>query len=337
MSKTDKIKTALLLALAAVSLGALAAFLGMQYTLAAYAQSYVKGVAATGSIGTQLISSNLLYGYRSGNETIGANTLSMNADSAPSGNLSVTVTVSNYMQNYMSLHNSYDVKYTLSVTAQSPTGDEIDFTRCSVKAIAPAEDNGGSLDGNGTYKFLKKTLTGLAAATHSYTITFPAEYLNKISFTVKAALAEASSGYNNTGYAMLAATLVPTQKKQQAKSLNGQLINDAKPDDTAYTYEITLNGDNTYAKLTWPEGLEIDPWIYYSPTGETNYVDVNRYNAEKEAFATIDDDNRTAKFEMQPGAIVVNFYRKNSAQLTEEDLAKIQVTEDEEAKNAKKR
>ena len=309
MKRADKIKNIVLLALAVVSLGALAAFLGLQYSLAAYSRSYVKGVAATGSMGTQLISSNLLYNYKDSDAAakedskITQNTISI-TPAAGAENTSIEITLSNFVQGYMSLHNTYDVGYTLTVTAKKLSdSSNVDLSKYEVKIKNPGERTVQS-DTTGTCKLEDQNLRGAAAITHSFTINFPVEYINNVSFLVKVELDK----NNNTGYALLAANLVPVQKVQASESLHGQLINYENQDDDAYTYEITLNGKEGKVRLSWPsDKVELDPYFYLANNAARYQGLVSEIEMAK--------DKKSCTFTMKPGTFVVNFHRVNGKSL----------------------
>ena len=123
-------------------------------------------------------------------------------------------------------------------------------------------------------------------------MTFPEAKLGQAYFVIKATVvSEKSPG---TELACLAAKVVPSKRAEvKTAAVEGALVDEAGKfaDYAAYNYRVTVTGALANVTLTWGENVEIDPFF------ETNHS------------ATVDAAARKATFTMEPGSMVVNFYR----------------------------
>lgn len=123
-------------------------------------------------------------------------------------------------------------------------------------------------------------------------MTFPEGKLGQAYFVIKATVvSEQSPG---TELACLAAKVVPSKKAEvKTAAVEGALVDEAGKfaDYAAYNYRVTVTGAPANITLTWGENAEIDPFF------KINHG------------ATVNVEKRTATFTMEPGSMVVNFYR----------------------------
>ena len=127
---------------------------------------------------------------------------------------------------------------------------------------------------------------------HDYTVTFPEDKLGHAYFVIKAMVVSKESP--GTELTCLAAKVVPSKKAEvKTAAVEGALVDEAGKfaDYAAYNYRVTVTGAPANVELRWGENVEIDPFF------EINHG------------ATVDAAARKATFTMEPGSMVVNFYR----------------------------
>lgn len=113
-------------------------------------------------------------------------------------------------------------------------------------------------------------------------------------FVIKAAVVSKESP--GTELTCLAAKVVPSKKAEvKTAAVEGALVDETDEntfaDYAACNYRVTVTGAPASVTLKWGEHVEIDPFF------ATNHS------------ATVDPAASTATFTMEPGSMVVNFYR----------------------------
>ncbi len=184
---------------------------------------------------------------------------------------SFTFSIYNYLLSNSNFCNDKNVTYTLTVE-----GCGLDGTTWS---YAPQPAGNVKLPENQPTK-------------HDYTVTFPEDKLGHAYFVIKAMVVSKESP--GTELTCLAAKVVPSKKAEvKTAAVEGALVDEAGKfaDYAAYNYRVTVTGAPANVTLAWGENVEIDPFF------EINHG------------ATVDAAARKATFTMEPGSMVVNFYR----------------------------
>lgn len=251
---------------------AVALVTGGYFTYSAYtANGFLKSVAATGTA-QSLFASDLLTGYMSAPSNDELARAQRSVTVYPSnGQCSFTFSTYNYLLGNSNFCNDKNVTYTLTVE-----GHGLDDATWS---YAPQPSGSVILPENQPTK-------------KDYTVTFPEGKLGQAYFVIKATVvSEQSPG---TELACLAAKVVPSKKAEvKTAAVEGALVDEAGKfaDYAAYNYRVTVTGAPANITLTWGENAEIDPFF------KINHG------------ATVNVEKRTATFTMEPGSMVVNFYR----------------------------
>lgn len=251
---------------------AVALVTGGYFTYSAYtANGFLKSVAATGAA-QSLFASDLLTGYMSAPSNDELARAQRSVTVYPSnGQCSFTFSIYNYLLGNSNFCNDKNVTYTLTVE-----GHGLDDATWS---YAPQPSGSVILPENQPTK-------------KDYTVTFPEGKLGQAYFVIKATVvSEQSPG---TELACLAAKVVPSKKAEvKTAAVEGALVDEAGKfaDYAAYNYRVTVTGAPANITLTWGENAEIDPFF------KINHG------------ATVNVEKRTATFTMEPGSMVVNFYR----------------------------
>lgn len=251
---------------------AVALVTGGYFTYSAYtANGFLKSVAATGTA-QSLFASDLLTGYMSAPSNDELARAQRSVTVYPSnGQCSFTFSIYNYLLGNSNFCNDKNVTYTLTVE-----GHGLDDATWS---YAPQPSGSVILPENQPTK-------------KDYTVTFPEGKLGQAYFVIKATVvSEQSPG---TELACLAAKVVPSKKAEvKTAAVEGALVDEAGKfaDYAAYNYRVTVTGAPANITLTWGENAEIDPFF------KINHG------------ATVNVEKRTATFIMEPGSMVVNFYR----------------------------
>lgn len=261
------------LVVAAIALAcAVALVTGGYFTYSAYtANGFLKSVAATGTA-QSLFASDLLTGYMSAPSNDDLDRAQRSVTVYPSsGQCSFTFSIYNYLLSNSNFCNDKNVTYTLTVEGHGLDG-----------ATWSYEPQPGS----------SVTLPENQPTKKDYTVTFPEGKLGQAYFVIKATVASEQSP--GTELACLAAKVVPSKKAEvKTAAVEGALVDEAGKfaDYAAYNYRVTVTGAPASVTLTWGENVEIDPFF------ETNHG------------VTADKTNHTVTFTMEPGSLVVNFYR----------------------------
>lgn len=251
---------------------AVALVTGGYFTYSAYtANGFLKSVAATGTA-QSLFASDLLTGYMSAPSNDELARAQRSVTVYPSnGQCSFTFSIYNYLLGNSNFCNDKNVTYTLTVEGYGLDGATWGY----------APQPGGSV-----------TLPENQPTKKDYTVTFPEGKLGQAYFVIKATVvSEQSPG---TELACLAAKVVPSKKAEvKTAAVEGALVDEAGTfaDYAAYNYRVTVTGAPANVTLTWGENVEID-----------RFFEINH-------GATVDATARTATFTMEPGSMVVNFYR----------------------------
>lgn len=250
---------------------AVALVTGGYFTYSAYtANGFLKSVAATGTA-QSLFASDLLTGYMSEPSDAELAHAQRSVTVYPNNKqCSFTFSIYNYLLSNSNFCNDKNVTYTLTVE-----GHGLDGTTWSCSPQV-----GGNV-----------TLPENQPTKHDYTVTFPEDKLGHAYFVIKATVSGESPG---TELTCLAAKVVPSKRAEvKTAAVEGALVDEAGEfvDYAAYNYRVTVTGASANVTLTWGENVEIDPFF------ETNHS------------ATVDATARTATFTMEPGSMVVNFYR----------------------------
>lgn len=251
---------------------AVALVAGGYFTYSAYiANGFLKSVAATGTA-QSLFASDLLTGYMSAPGDAELARAQRSVTVYPNNKqCSFTFSIYNYLLSNSNFCNDKNVTYTLTVE-----GCGLDGTTWS---YAPQPAGNVKLPENQPTK-------------HDYTVTFPEDKLGHAYFVIKAMVVSKESP--GTELTCLAAKVVPSKRAEvKTAAVEGALVDEAGKfaDYAAYNYRVTVTGALANVTLTWGENVEIDPFF------ETNHS------------ATVDAAARKATFTMEPGSMVVNFYR----------------------------
>lgn len=268
----------------AVLLCAVAIAMGTYLTYTAFlAGDFLKSVAVSGT-SQALFASDMLTGYT--NETLndeGIAVRSVIADTSGK-NCSFTFRIYNHLLGDKNKVNDKDVNATLSVEATGTTDWSI--------SGSPTLTAGGTVD---------LSFPANRATMYTYKVTFSKADLNKASFTVKAKVGSNSPG---TNLKWLAAKIAPSERAEvTASGVSGEWVD--KNSDTgafdAYNYRVTVTGVTTKVKLTWGDGVELDPFF------EANHKNGN-------GQATVSGNSIT--YDVSPGSEIITFYRKGDSKPT---------------------
>lgn len=251
---------------------AVALVAGGYFTYSAYiANGFLKSVAATGTA-QSLFASDLLTGYMSAPGDAELARAQRSVTVYPNNRqCSFTFSIYNYLLSNSNFCNDKNVTYTLTVE-----GYGLDGTTWS---YAPQPAGNVKLPENQPTK-------------NDYTVTFPEDKLGHAYFVIKAMVVSKESP--GTELTCLAAKVVPSKKAEvKTAVVEGALVDEAGKfaDYAAYNYRVTVTGAPANVELRWGENVEIDPFF------EINHG------------ATVNVEKRKATFTMEPGSMVVNFYR----------------------------
>lgn len=251
---------------------AVALVAGGYFTYSAYiANGFLKSVAATGTA-QSLFASDLLTGYMSTPSSDELDRAQRSVTVYPSsGQCSFTFSIYNYLLSNSNFCNDKNVMYALTVEGYGLDG--------ATWSYSPQPSGSVTLPENQPTK-------------HDYTVTFPEDKLGHAYFVIRATVVSGESP--GTELTCLAAKVVPSKRAEvKTTAVEGALVDEAGKfaDYAAYNYRVTVTGAPANVTLTWGENVEIDPFF------ETNHS------------ATVDAAARKATFTMEPGSMVVNFYR----------------------------
>lgn len=251
---------------------AMALVTGGYFTYSAYtANGFLKSVAATGTA-QSLFASDLLTGYMSAPSNDDLDRAQRSVTVYPSGGqCSFTFSIYNYLLSNSNFCNDKNVTYTLTVE-----GHGLDDATWS---YAPQPSGSVTLPENQPTK-------------HDYTVTFPEDKLGHAYFVIRATVVSDKSP--GTELTCLAAKVVPSKRAEvKTAAVEGALVDEAGEfaDYAAYNYRVTVTGAPANVTLTWGENAEIDPFF------KINHG------------ATVNVEKHKATFTMEPGSMVVNFYR----------------------------
>lgn len=266
---------------------AVALVTGGYFTYSAYtANGFLKSVAATGTA-QSLFASDLLTGYMSSPSNDELDRAQRSVTVYPSNKqCSFTFSIYNYLLSNSNFCNDKNVTYALAVEGHGLDG--------ATWSCSPQP--GGSV-----------TLPENQPTKNDYTVTFPENKLGQAYFVIKATVVSGKSP--GTELTCLAAKVVPSKKAEvKTAAVEGALVDkaDTFANYAAYNYRVTVTGAPANVTLTWGENVEIDPFF------ETNHG------------VTVDKTNHTVTFTMEPGSMVVNFYRADGK--TPDDWDKLGIT-----------
>lgn len=266
---------------------AVALVTGGYFTYSAYtANGFLKSVAATGTA-QSLFASDLLTGYMSSPSNDKLDRAQRSVTVYPSNKqCSFTFSIYNYLLSNSNFCNDKNVTYALAVEGHGLDG--------ATWSCSPQP--GGSV-----------TLPENQPTKNDYTVTFPENKLGQAYFVIKATVVSGKSP--GTELTCLAAKVVPSKKAEvKTAAVEGALVDkaDTFANYAAYNYRVTVTGAPANVTLTWGENVEIDPFF------ETNHG------------VTVDKTNHTVTFTMEPGSMVVNFYRADGK--TPDDWDKLGIT-----------
>lgn len=269
----------------AVLLCAVAIVTGTYLTYTAFlAGDFLKSVAVSGT-SQALFASDMLTGYP--NENLGDGDIAVRSVVVDTSgeNCSFTFRIYNHLLGDKNKVNDKDVNATLSVRATGTTGT------WSISG-EPVLTTDGTV--NLSFPANKATM-------YTYTVTFAKTDLNKASFTVKAQVGPNSPG---TNLKWLAAKIAPAERAEvTASGVSGEWVdkNDNIGSFAAYNYRVTVTGATTKVKLTWKDGVELDP-----------FFPKNHKNDGKEATAS----GNSITYDASPGSEIITFYRKGASKPT---------------------
>lgn len=269
----------------AVLLCAVAIVAGTYLTYTAFlAGDFLKSVAVSGT-SQALFASDMLTGYT--NETLNDGDIAVRSVIADTSgeNCFFTFRIYNHLLGDKNKVNDKDVNATLSVKA---TGT----TKAWSISGSPTLTAGGTV--NLSFPANKATM-------YTYKVTFSKADLNKASFTVKAQVGSNSPG---TNLKWLAAKIAPSERAEvTASGVSGEWVD--KNSDTgafdAYNYRVTVTGVTTKVKLTWGDGVELDP-----------FFEANHKNGNGQAAVS----GNSITYDASPGSEIITFYRKGDSKPT---------------------
>lgn len=251
---------------------AVALVTGGYFTYSAYtANGFLKSVAATGTA-QSLFASDLLTGYMSTPSRDELDRAQRSVTVYPSSEqCSFTFSIYNYLLSNSNFCNDKNVTYTLTVEGYGLDG--------ATWSYSPRPSGSVTLPENQPTK-------------NDYTVTFPEDKLGHAYFVIRATVVSGESP--GTELTCLAAKVVPSKRAEvKTAAVEGALVDEAGTfaKYAAYNYRVTVTGAPANVTLTWGENVEIDPFF------ETNHG------------VTADKTNHTVTFTMEPGSMIVNFYR----------------------------
>lgn len=276
-------KTAVL-SMLAITLSVAALVTGAYLTATAFtANSFLKAVAASNEA-ENLFASNILAGHTTEPTADKLESSRKSLTFSDKGEwVSFTVEVYNFQQSNLSVYNTKDVTYNLSIEASGTNSWKV----------------GNDIIPGKTYEANDKTLSGTAPQSHKYTISFPAGDVGKANFVIKA-VAQQPTGTNLWGLARKIVT--GRESKVKTNDVSGYVQTssgaaageDASVKDLdAYNYVITVTGQDADVTLTWnKDNVELEP-----------YFDENN---------NVKPGEKSVTFHMEPGSKVVTFYRKGN-------------------------
>ena len=280
----------------AVLLCAVVIVTGAYLTYTAFlAGDFLKSVAVSGT-SQALFASDMLTGYTSEtldkdgktDGTIAVRSVALD----PSGDTcSFTFRIYNHLLGDKNKVNDKDVNATLTVTAEDAPGG------WSVNG-EPALSNGS----------VALSFPANKATMYTYTVTFATDDLNKASFTIKARVDPNSPG---TNLKWLAAKIAPAERaKVTASGVSGEWVDKNSDINSfdAYNYRVTVTGATTKVKLTWGDGLELDPFFKQ-----------NHKNGDQEATVSGSSGTYSVTYDASPGSEIITFYRKGDSKPTSWD------------------
>ena len=251
---------------------AVALVTGGDFTYSAYtANGFLKSVAATGTA-QSLFASDLLTGYMSTPSRDELDRAQRSVTVYPSSEqCSFTFSIYNYLLSNSNFCNDKNVTYTLTVEGYGLDG--------ATWSYSPRPSGSVTLPENQPTK-------------NDYTVTFPEDKLGHAYFVIRATVVSGESP--GTELTCLAAKVVPSKRAEvKTAAVEGALVDEAGTfaKYAAYNYRVTVTGAPANVELSWGENVEID-----------RFFDINH-------GATVNVEKRKATFTMEPGSIVVNFYR----------------------------
>lgn len=251
---------------------AVALVTGGYFTYSAYtANGFLKSVAATGTA-QSLFASDLLTGYMSTPSRDELDRAQRSVTVYPSSEqCSFTFSIYNYLLSNSNFCNDKNVTYTLTVEGYGLDG--------ATWSYSPRPSGSVTLPENQPTK-------------NDYTVTFPEDKLGHAYFVIRATVVSGESP--GTELTCLAAKVVPSKRAEvKTAAVEGALVDEAGAfaKYAAYNYRVTVTGAPANVELSWGENVEID-----------RFFDINH-------GATVNVEKRKATFTMEPGSMVVNFYR----------------------------
>lgn len=261
---------------------------------------FLKSVVVSGT-SQALFASDMLTGYT---ETVADADIATNSIVVDTSGdtCSFTFRIYNYLLGDKNKVNDKDVNATLSVTAKDVEGTW--SGTWSVNGM-PAQAAGDTVS---------LSFPANKATMYTYTVTFAKTDLNKASFLVKAQVDANSPG---TNLKLLAAKIAPAERAEVAVSgVSGEWV-DKNSDDTnvgdfdAYNYRVTVTGTTTRVKLTWGDGVELDP-----------FFPQNHKNGDAQAAV----NGNSVTYDASPGSEIITFYRKGDSKPTSWDEDGIKVS-----------
>ena len=276
---------------------------GLSLTYSAYInQSYVKAVITTNET-EKLFASNLLYGVKNKPTENGVYkdiTLWANEnyytipremyESDSVTEITIPIKIYNYLKEDNTLVNMLDVYYNLKIKI---SGDR------SIEGYRYRVNSGENVSiTHREFTIGSQVLKGRITSENIYYITIPKSDLGKVSFYIEAESIQDPSGRYGTDLACLAAKVTPSlDASVRESSLEGSGFTNAnvKPSElAAYTYKLVLDGEPTAITLIWDKNLvELDPAF--------------------EAKYGFRPNGNTVTFDMNPGTMEIQFYRKDDA------------------------
>lgn len=291
--------------------------LGTQMTYSAFIRrSYIKAVIATNET-EKLFSSNLLHGIKNWDPQVGWPVSSFVVSDSQN-----TITIPVRIYNYISENqenpnpldvriNQLDVSYTISITVTcdredlSPSGYSLAANGSTL--TIPAFNTEYCLNQDGQLSLADSStpgtqvLHGRQKNRHEYQLVMPGVHVGKVSFVVKVTPCPNDTGSIGTDLQYLAARIVPNVASSvNPVNVSGGFVGvegGAPSEFAAFNYSITLNGAPSAVVLQWPpELLELDPFFQ------------EKHSVQPEEGRVI--------FPMEPGNVMVQFYRKGNIDLT---------------------
>lgn len=269
----------------AVLLCAVAIVTGIYLTYTAFlAGDFLKSVAVSGT-SQALFASDMLTGYTSENLNDGEIAVRSVIADTSGENCFFTFRIYNHLLGDKNKVNDKDVNATLSVKATGTT-----------KAWSISGEP--ALTANGTVNL---SFPANKATMYTYRVTFSKADLNKASFTVKAQVGPNSPG---TNLKWLAAKIAPSERAEvTASGVSGEWVDKNSGIDAfdAYNYRVTVTGASTKVKLTWKDGVELDP-----------FFEANHKNGNGQAAVS----GNSITYDASPGSEIITFYRKGDSKPT---------------------